>query len=271
MKFPQREAVPVEKPEDSEADSRAEQEAVRGRFGIEALAEGEELLDDVLFECIQSRSHPAREEAEARSVGAATAFALPSEDPIEELLLEEVALGSEQRRRRGDVAPPPASPLAVGDLEAKLLAASDREQVARIGLRLARRYAAGAALFVVQGDLIVGLRAEIDEQERPVEGILVPLNAESLFSEALTRGRTVRQRGAHRDLDVHILRALGRSRGQEHLVTPVVLGGRVVSVLYADNGPAPLPETCVGALRALATGIASAYEAVIVSRKQRSS
>ena len=44
--------------------------------------------------------------------------------------------------------------------------------------------------------------------------------------------------------------------------------GRVVSLLYADNGSVRLPWTSVAALRALAAGIGSAFERVILARKQ---
>jgi|GEM_PF-4873766 len=270
MKFPRRSGAPLREPDGSDADPGDDPQTVRGRFGIEALEEDEELLDAALFESIQSRFEAAREDVEgdaaARAEGPSQA-----DDAVEELLLEDVATGPEPRRRRGDVLPPPASIAGVVELEEALRTAPDLEAIARIALRLARRYACGAALFVVQRDLIAGLRAEIDEQDRSVEGILVPLAAESLFSRSLANRRGMCRRGAHCDIDARILRALGRSREQEFLVAPVLLRGRVMSLLYADNGPAPLPATSLAALGALAGEIAAAFEAVILARKRRGS
>jgi hypothetical protein len=64
------------------------------------------------------------------------------------------------------------------------------------------------------------------------------------------------------------LRALGRDDAIDIIVIPVFIGQRVVNLLYADNGPDPVAETSIGALRVLCSGITLAYERVIRKRKQ---
>ena len=69
-------------------------------------------------------------------------------------------------------------------------------------------------------------------------------------------------------MDARILRAMGRGDARDRIVVPVSIGGRVVNLLYADNGADALGATSVAALQALATRVASAYERLIVERKR---
>lgn len=69
-------------------------------------------------------------------------------------------------------------------------------------------------------------------------------------------------------LDARILRALGREHAQEIAVLPVVLGGRVVNLLYADNGPEALGDASIAALSSICTRVGAAYERLIRARKR---
>jgi hypothetical protein len=71
---------------------------------------------------------------------------------VDELLLEEIVSELPGERAAptavdspSTLAAPPATPVAVTRLEAELRAATDRDEVARLALRLARRYARAAA------------------------------------------------------------------------------------------------------------------------------
>ena len=48
---------------------------------------------------------------------------------------------------------------------------------------------------------------------------------------------------------------------------PIVIADRVMNLLYVDNGPDPMPETSIGALLVLCSGIGRAYERMILKQK----
>ena len=65
-----------------------------------------------------------------------------------------------------------------------------------------------------------------------------------------------------------MLDAVGRPAAHAVLLQPVSIRGRVVNLLYADNGPDPLGDTSVAALAALAHTVARAYERLILAAKR---
>jgi hypothetical protein len=139
--------------------------------------------------------------------------------------------------------------------------------VASLALRLARRHARAAALFVVHRGVVVGLRCEADGLEHPIEGIMVPADGESLFAGPVSSGETLHCGTTSHPMDARILRAMGRGDARDRIVVPVSIGGRVVNLLYADNGLDALGATSIAALQALAACVAAVYERLIIQRK----
>jgi len=64
------------------------------------------------------------------------------------------------------------------------------------------------------------------------------------------------------------MRAFGREHVQEIAVLPVTLRDRVVSLLYADNGPEALGDASAAALTSVCGRVAAAYERLIHERKR---
>ena len=97
--------------------------------------------------------------------------------------------------------------------------------------------------------------------------MLVPSQAASIYTQPAVDGEMFRGRPPHDGLDGRLLRAIGRPGVHEVIVLPVVIRGRVVNLLYADNGADPLPDTSAAALHAVAATIAAAYERLILETK----
>jgi hypothetical protein len=150
-------------------------------------------------------------------------------------------------------------------LEAQLDRAGSREAVAHIAVQLARSYASAAALLLVHRGIIQGVCGD-GLAGRP-EAVLVPASTASVFGAVAASGRP--HRGAPRaaGLDARILRALGREHAREIAVLPVSLRGRVVSLVYADDGPDPLGDASFAALASVCARVANAYERLIRARK----
>jgi hypothetical protein len=99
---------------------------------------------------------------------------------------------------------------------------------------------------------------------------LIPIDAESVLADTAASGRPFRGAPCRSETDARFFEFLGRRDVREAVVLPVKIRDRVVNLLYADNGGAPLPETALAALEALCARIARAYETLILERKQRS-
>jgi len=133
-----------EKPGPAEGDEFEARLRARRELGIRALDADEELIDRETF---------GRLQAQLTVAGTSAASA-------EELLLEEVATelppDAPRDERRGDPIEPVSRPDRMAEAETALLDASDREEVCRTALGIARAYAPAAALLVVSRVAIAG-------------------------------------------------------------------------------------------------------------------
>jgi len=234
-----------------EDDELPEEVRLRAELGIHPLGADEDLIDESSFAELHQRFDAVREQAHGGPPAGA------------ELVLDDV-LPDDVEPDAGDAE---RDALA---LEEALSRATDRDAAARVALALARRYARAAALFVVHRGMVMGLVGAGEGLESRVEGILVPSDAESVFARVAASGEPFRGAPPESGLDLRVLRGLGRSPVREIALLPIAIRDRVVNVLYADDGPHPLSETRLGALRALTACIARAYEQLILQRKKTS-
>jgi hypothetical protein len=161
---------------------------------------------------------------------------------------------------------PVPSPAAAAALEAEIDRSGSRDAVARLALYLARGYASATALMLVHRGFVQGLCA--DGVAGRTDAILFPVDASSVFGEVVASGRPFRGAPPANGLDARILRALGREHVQEIAVLPVTLRGRIVNLLYADNGPEALGDASAAALTSVCTRVAAAYARLIHERKR---
>lgn len=255
---------------ESEDDRRRrEAEQTREQFGIATLSHDEELIDDETFSRMHDRLAVGRA-APAQS-GSAADPDTPRKGDVDELVLEEIAtvLPSQAVHARPDVdAGPPADSAAVAELERQLMAAKDRDEVAGLALGIARYHAEAAALFVVNKGLVAGLRGSGGGLEGRTEGIMIPVDADSVMAAPIANGRLLRSATPLGPVDMRVLRAMGRESVHHVAAVPIAIGDRVVNLLYVDNGSAPLAETSLAALRVLCVGVGRVYERLIVERKR---
>jgi MshEN domain len=222
------------------------------------LAEGEELIDEASF----ARLH---ENLVLRGRSASGQGAAGDAD---EILLDEVAPDTEAEVSAVPFEAAPEDSGEVARLETRIDGAADRDEIASLAVRLARAYAGTAALFLVQGGTVVGLRGDSSALERRIQGVVVPLETDcQLARVAQTREPW---RGAPPDggVDARILRALGRERAREMVLLPICIRNRVVNVLYADNGFEAIGETSLAALGALCNCVSRAYQRLILASKR---
>jgi hypothetical protein len=248
-------------------EEEATRELAREEWDISNLGEDEELIDDDTFASLH-----------ARFVMCRPASAGPEKSAeAEELLLEEVVAEiPPDRPRREDAdarqeTEAPASPDEIAALELQLLGATHRDQVARISLRLALCHARVAGLLVVSRGMIAGLCAQGEGLESRIEGVAISAETGSAFAAPETSGEPQRLAAPSAGVDARILRAMGRADAADIAILPIAIHGRVVNLLYVDNGPDRIGETSYAALLTLCKLVARAYERLILSRKRRDS
>jgi urease beta subunit len=155
-------------------------------------------------------------------------------------------------------------------LELNLLEADDRESLIATALDIASVYADRVALFLVHQGTIQGVTCRSLGDEHAIDGVLVPLNAESMLSAAAQSEVAARvEPGAH-PIDRRLLGLLDDGNSPQVPdagIYPVSIRGRIVNLLYADNREARLAATSHGALIALAEIMAEGYERLILRRK----
>jgi len=223
----------------------------------EALPEGEELIDEASFaklhEDLVLRGRGNSDDADA---------------PPEEILLDEVAPDARAEVTAVPFEEPPEDSGEIARLETRITGAADREEIAALAVRMARAYARTAALFLVQGGTIAGLRGDSSDLERRIQGIVIPLETECRFAQVAATREPWRGAPPQDGIDARILRALGRERARDLVLLPICIRDRVVNVLYADNGIDAIGETSLAALGALCNCVSRSYQRLILAAKR---
>jgi hypothetical protein len=226
---------------------------MRRELGIQGLPEGEALMNTAAFSRMQIDAALSQAKADAGDTASGA-----DEVQLEETTPQPPTADADRCRAAG----PPASPVELAALERDMMSAKERNVVTHLALRVATYYARSAAIFGVDSGLVAGLGSAGDGTPGGIEAIMIPMDADSLICRPISTGKPARKRTPLGEVDGRVLRALGRSDAKEVLVLPVQIAERVVNLLYVDNGPEPLPDTSVGALRVLAVILAKAYERV---------
>jgi len=160
------------------------------------------------------------------------------------------------------------TPLTFAEAQAELSRSSDREQVATTVLRFALGKWKRCLLLSVQGNLVTGWRGMgKGVREAAVKRIGIGLQAPSTF-------RLVRDTRSHyvgpvrRDAASGLFYKLLRGDyPTTAVILPLLVRGKLVHMLYVDNGPGQLTPPDVGELLILSQGVGRSYEAMIRLRK----
>ncbi|MCK8502852.1 general secretion pathway protein GspE [Myxococcus fulvus] len=163
---------------------------------------------------------------------------------------------------------PPTTPLSFAEAQAELSRSLDREDVARTVLRFAMGKWRRNLLLSVQGSLVTGWHGMgSGVRESAVRRIGVALREQSTF-------RLVRDTRSHyvgpvrRDAAMAVFyKLLGGGFPTTAVILPLLVRGKVVHLLYVDNGPDQLTPPDVGELMILSQSVGRSYEAMMRRRK----
>jgi hypothetical protein len=163
----------------------------------------------------------------------------------------------------------PAVPLSFAEAQQELSHSNVREDVARTVLRFALGKWKRALLLSVQGDLVTGW-----------QGVGQGIRAQAIQRIGIgVRGgqstfKLVRDSRSHyigpvkRDAGTAVFyKLLGGGYPTTAVLLPLLVRGKVVHILYVDNGPDQLTPPDIGELLILSQSVGRSYEAMIRRRK----
>lgn len=146
--------------------------------------------------------------------------------------------------------------------------AKDREEIADILIEEASSKLKRIVLFMVKGDYVLGWKGKgLNLAEDLMSEIKIPLNQLSLFKEVIDR-KTFHQ-GPFLKLPANdkLMESMGGLYPQEVLAFPLTIRGKVVSILYGDNGDKALLLGEFDDLKNLMLMASMAMEILILKRK----
>jgi type II secretion system (T2SS) protein E len=230
-------------------------------LGAGALLPGEELSDEASFEATYG------------TLLGAPPTPVPSLPPsvvpvvIEEPIVLEDAIEAPPRAP----AAPESRPAGIVEVERRMMAARDRDEIMANTLSLALFYVRCAAFFVVHQGMVQALRGKGETLEgRELDGILLSVGVDNVVTTVASKGEPFRGHPPGTEQNAVLLHALARESVREVAVFPVRIRNRIVNVIYTDNGADEIPATAFGALSALADFTGAAYERLILERKKMS-
>lgn len=219
--------------------------------------------------CRPERAEPAEDERAPARLGASLGAQIrggqrigfvPLPSPIEE---SPVFAPARSERAPRTVTSPAA-------IEAELDGCASRAHVPRLAAHLAGAYTAAAACFVVHEDVADEEgRIRVGEGLR-ADGTRVRAAAQGIFPGVVSSGEPYRGAPPERGPAIDVLRALGRADVGEIVVQPILARGRVVSLLYADNGSEPMSDASTAALAAVCQRVSRTYTRLLLERRRAS-
>ncbi len=167
-----------------------------------------------------------------------------------------------------DDAPPPPRQLTLQQATKALQHVEDRDQIARVVLGFASATFKRNVLFAVRTDMVMGWDGFGGNIRREnIEQLMIPLGAPSVF-------KTVCEMRAHflgaipkTPINNRFLKLLGGKEPRSGFVIPIVFKGKVVNILYGDNGPGTDATFDIGELLILAMKVPQSFEDLVRRRK----
>jgi hypothetical protein len=162
------------------------------------------------------------------------------------------------------------SPLSFAEATALLKGAASRQEVARCVMRHARTLFSRVILFTVHKSWVAGWDCVGEEMDRRrIRDVIIPLGGTSIFKlVADSRGHFLG--GLQKTkLNIHFLKLLGKKVPLSAFLMPVLVQGRLVNMLYGDNGHRQHCGHDIGELLILALKISQSYQAMHEARLAR--
>ncbi len=132
----------------------------------------------------------------------------------------------------------------------------------------AKQFFEYTAIFVVREDLAEGMDAAGPGASRErIRGVGVPLEMPSVLSTARDQRTHILSIPTNEGIDAFLRQDLQRPMNARVLTAPMMVRGRVVALLYGDDGNVDVDLNLVGEVLALTPLVGTALEKLILQRK----
>ena len=162
---------------------------------------------------------------------------------------------------------PPREPLDVASAAARIDAADTREDVVEAVLSLCLGFFKRVIFCIVREPWMLGWSGAGEGMDRTLASSLrIPLDAPSVF-QTVTRAKTLFiGRLGPQEENQRFAKLLGKRPGTNAAIFPVAVRGRVVNLIYGDNGAAGNVKADMGELLVLIQKVPRAYLRIIRAR-----
>jgi len=167
-------------------------------------------------------------------------------------------------------APPPREDLDVPTASARLDSAESRDEVVETVLAVCHKFFRRVIFFIVREPWVLGWSGRGEGMDRSLASRLrIPLEPPSVF-RTVTRDKSVFiGRFGPEEENQRFLEEVGKRPGTNAAFFPVAVKGRVVNLVYGDQGPAGNVKADVGELILLVQKVAPAYLRIIKERQEQ--
>jgi hypothetical protein len=165
--------------------------------------------------------------------------------------------------RRGEAAPAPEAP-DVETAAARIDSATTRDEIVEALVGLCHRYFRRVVFFIVREPWVLGWSGVGEGMDRSLAASLrIPLDRPSVF-QTVTRDKTVFiGRFGPDEENQRFLKALAKRPVSNAAIFPVAVKGRVVNLIYGDNGASGHVKADLGELIVLVQKVPRAYLRII--------
>jgi len=166
------------------------------------------------------------------------------------------------------VAPPADQAMTPESANDMLASPVDREQIAGAVVTVASSVLARAALFLVKGDVLTGWRAAgLGLSDETATAVKVSLTGPGIFKDVVEDKLFYKGPVLQVPQNTQLLVGLGGVYPQEAVAFPLIIKGKVVGVLYGDNGSGALITGDIDRLRKLMAKASMSLEILILKNK----
>jgi hypothetical protein len=163
----------------------------------------------------------------------------------------------------------PPEPPDIRTAAARIDEAASRDEIVRALLDVCHRFFRRVVFFIVREPWVLGWSgAGEGMSDSLAESLRVPLDQPSVF-QTVTRDKTVfiGRLGPEQE-DQRVLQLLSKKPNTNAALFPIAVRGRVVNLVYGDNGPAGNVKPSLGELLVLLQRVPRAYLRIIRRRVQ---
>lgn len=249
---PQQVQQPSTQPPVVDEQAKSEQVEKRKQWNVVEFAEAGGGREPVEDPPVQARSQSAQAE-EFQVSGQPLQPPQPEPEEEEEEILEDLEV----------------LPLTLEEASEALKTVENRDELAEIVLGFAMSYFKRAALLITRQGLALGWDGMGGKlRKETMQGIMIPLNAPSIFKTVFDSSSFYLGPIPKTPLNDRFIKLMGGEVPRSVFLIPILFGGKVVNILYGDNGHGENAPVNISDLLILAPKVPQAFGGIIKRMKE---